>query len=217
MNVDFGIELAKVDSTDMDLLRGWRNNYNIWKFCRQSDLISDVEQDAWFRSQSADPSIRMYKIMRRVEGMKIAVGVCGLTSIDWLNRRAEFSLYVGPEHQRKGYGREGLKILLVHAFLNLGLEQVWGESFDQNPARIMFEELGFQKDGVRRSFYFKDGRFIDAHLYSILRQEWQTLQQPQSSASSPSPLSETPSPWDGASITSPESLRGERPHDSLVS
>lgn len=202
MKVDFGLELAPVDSSDLELLRGWRNDFSIMQWCRQSDLISDVEQEAWFRRQSTDPTIKMYKIARRVEGVRVPVGACGLTSVDMLNRRAEFSIYVGPEHQRKGYGVAGLGLLLVHAFLNLGLHQIYGETFDGNPGIAMYEALGFKKDGTRRAFYLKDGNMVDAHLYSILRQEWISRQQP-SSPSSPSPSSETSSPWDGPSMPSP--------------
>lgn len=120
----------------------------------------------------------MYLVKRRMEETTVPIGVCGLTSIDMEARKAEFSLYIGPEHQGKGYGSEALKLLLYHGFLNLGLNQIWGETFDKNPAAKMFEELGFKKDGTRRQFYMKSGKLIDCHLYSILRDEWVRSLQP---------------------------------------
>lgn len=199
MRVDFGLELAPLDSTEVEKIRAWRNNYAVWRWCRQSDVISDVEQQAWFERQSKDPTVKMYAVQTRVEGKRETVGVCGLTSIDWLNRRAEFSLYTAPEHHRKGFGREALKLLLLHGFANLGLEQIWGETFEGNHAAKMFEAIGFKKDGTRRRFYFKDGAFHDAHLYSILRDEWQTTLQSSSASSSPS----LPSPSDQGALSSP--------------
>ncbi len=182
MKVDFGLELAPICRRDLEMMRGWRNDHKIWKWARQNDLISDVDQEAWFNRQAADPRIKMYLIVRRVDGDKKPIGVCGLTDIDMLNRRAEFSLYVAVPFQRRGYGREALKILLAHGFMNLGLENIWGESFDGNPAMKIFDGLGFQREGVRRGFYLKDGVFVDAHLFAMRRQEWiQSL-----SASAPS-------------------------------
>jgi ribosomal-protein-alanine N-acetyltransferase len=95
------------------------------------------------------------------------LGVCGLTSMDLINRRAEFSLYIGPEFQGQGFGKNALKTLLAHGFRNYGLNRIWGESFEGNPAIAMFESLGFEPEGIRKEFYFKGGKFIDAYLFSI--------------------------------------------------
>jgi RimJ/RimL family protein N-acetyltransferase len=112
----------------------------------------------------------MYGVMRQGD----LVGVCGLTSIDLINQRAEFSLYIGPEYQGLGYGKAALLTLITHGFRVLNLNCIWGETFNKNPAAEMFEELGFKKEGTRRDFYFRDGRFINAHLYSLLRSEWKS-------------------------------------------
>lgn len=170
--MQIGISLAPINSSDLEKLRAWRNDYTIWQWCRQNDVISDVEHAAWFERQSKDPATRMYKIQRRLSSAVETIGACGFTSIDQLNRRAEFSLYIGPEFQRQGAGAQSLSVLLMHGFQNLGLNVIWGESFAGNPAIRMFEKLGFEAEGNRRDFYFRDGRFIDAHLFSIRRDEW---------------------------------------------
>lgn len=162
------VNLAPLDSCYNEQLRTWRNRPEIMRWCRQSDVISDVEQTAWFSRQSADPTIKMYAVM----GQPGIVGVAGLTSIDRLARRAEFSLYIGPEHHGEGYGRKALVALFTKGFRDLGLNLIWGESFDGNPAIRLFESLGMIREGTRRDFYFKDGRFIDAHLFSIRSTEW---------------------------------------------
>ncbi len=177
MKVDFGMELAPVCRRDLEMMRQWRNSHNIWRWCRQHDLISDVEQEAWFNRQAVDSRIRMYIINRRVEAEKVAVGVCGLTDVDMLNRRAEFSLYIGDAYQRQGYGKEAMKLLLTHGFMNLGLLQIWGESFDGNPAMAMFDGLGFKlflpalvfvqnrpRSCAKRSVIQKDNRWIEQKM-----------------------------------------------------
>ena len=169
------LELRALDRSHMDQARRWRNDWRVWAWTRQNDLISDWDQEKWFERQAADPTIKMYAVVSVANGTDRLVGVAGLTSLDWPNRRAEFSLYVGPEHQRAGFGRRALETLLAHAFGNLGLRQVWGETFDGNPAMKLFGELGFQVDGKRRGFYFKDGKFIDAYLISIMDDEWRAL------------------------------------------
>lgn len=156
----------------MDLARGWRNDYRVWRWCRQRNPISDFEQARWFDAQSKDPTIQMFKIMASGDGKSNAVGVCGFTSIDWPNRRAEFSLYVDARLQGQGFGRGALHCLLTQGFDNLGFHVIWGETFEGNPAEHLFAKMGFVKEGTRRDFYFKEGKFMDAHLYSIKETEW---------------------------------------------
>lgn len=169
------ITLDTIDRADLPLLRRWRNDYRIWAWTRQSDLLNESEHEAWFDAQARDRSIRMYKIRATTADASQVVGVCGLTSIDWRIGRAEFSLYLAPDLHGKGLGKTCLALLLTHGFENLGLNLIWGETFDGNPAARMFEKIGMTKEGTRREFYLKDGRLIDAHLYSITAREWHDL------------------------------------------
>lgn len=169
---DVQITLAPLDSTDLGLVRAWRNDRRIYQWCRQHTVISDAEQVRWFNRQSEDPSIQMFKVMLHTAEKTGPVGVCGLTSIDPVNRRAEFSLYVAPAAQGKGIGRGALSLLLDYAFDDRGLNVVWGETFEGNPAAFGFYKLGFRYEGTRRQYYFRGGRFIDADLVSITAEEW---------------------------------------------
>jgi RimJ/RimL family protein N-acetyltransferase len=147
----------------------WRNNYQIWKWCRQNDVLNIKNHVDWFEKITKDPTIKMYSIHSDTH---YCVGMCGLTDIDRINQRAEFSLYIGPEFQGSGFGASALKTLLAHGFLNQNLNVIWGETFEGNPAYDMFLKLGMKHEGTRRQFYFKEGKHIDAHLVSMTRQEY---------------------------------------------
>lgn len=162
------MKLKRVERENLPKLMAWRNSYGIMCFCRQHKPISSLDQDAWFIKQNNNPATNMFEIHK--DGN--LVGVCGLTDIDLLYRRAEFSIYIGPEFQGKGYSREALDLLFDYGFNTLNLNLIWGETFSNNHAQHLFEKIGMKKEGVRRQFYFKDGRYIDCILYSILRDEW---------------------------------------------
>lgn len=163
-----GVTLGPLELHHLSQCHDWRNDYRIWATCRQNDLIAYDDQLEWYEKQRKDPSIRMYAIW----AAETLVGVCGLTSLDPWNRRAEFSLYIGPEHQKRGYAKAALKTLFDHGFRTLGLNLIWGETFDGNPADKLFDELGMRVEGTRREFYFREGKFIDAHLYALLSRDW---------------------------------------------
>lgn len=165
----FGVKLGPLDSWMKEKIREWRNDPEIWHWCRQNDMISDFDQDRWFEAQSRDPTIRMYAI--HDDGATV-VGVCGLTSIDHVNRNAEFSLYIAPNYHGNKLGEKALKTLVAHGFRNLGLHHIFGETFQGNKAYKIFQDVGFRYSGTRRKFYFRDGRFINADLYDILSEEF---------------------------------------------
>jgi RimJ/RimL family protein N-acetyltransferase len=119
--------------------------------------------------QDRDPTVRMWSIVAKKGG---AAGVCGLTSIDQLNQHAEFSLYIEPNSHRGGLGKRALATMLSHGFYTMNLNLIWGEVFEGNPALLLFERMGFIPEGLRRDFYFREGKFIGAHLISMRREEW---------------------------------------------
>lgn len=165
----FGVSLRALYDDDAEKLRTWRNDDRIRQHCRQCGLLSERDQRRWMESQNDDKTIRMFGV---VDSHDILLGVCGLTSIDLINRRAEFSLYIAPFDHKKGYGRSALRTLCKFGFDELGLNLIWGESFETNGGMAMFRQIGFVKEGVRRKFYFKGGKFIDAHLFSLLKNEF---------------------------------------------
>lgn len=148
--------------------RKWRNYPEIYEWCRQHTLLSETEHRKWLERIETDNSIKMYGIHKNAQ----PVGVCGFTSINLINRSAEFSLYIGLPFQGHGFGREALHRLLEHGFNEFGFNRIWGETFDKNPAVKTFEKIGMKKEGTLRQSYFKNGKFIDSHIYSILASEF---------------------------------------------
>lgn len=166
----YGVRLERLDpNKDARVTFEWRNDPRVYRFCRQSEPLHWDRHMAWFGNQARDESLSMFRVMH---GDQI-VGVTGLTSIDRQNRRAEFSLYIDPDNHRRKLGRKALCTLLTHGFKTLGLRVIWGESFDFNaPASRLFQACGMALEGERRDFYFKEGRFVSANLYSMTGDEW---------------------------------------------
>lgn len=170
----YGVSLDVLDPREVERYRNWRNNYMVWRWCRQNKLITRDEQSLWFERQSKDPKIQMFEVWdtANLDHHNEARGVCGLTSIDLVNKNAEFSFYLAPECQGLGYSKPGLKTLFSYGFLELGLKSIWGETFEDNKAQHIFLSLGMMEEGRRRQFYFKNGKFTDAIMFSMLDTEF---------------------------------------------
>ena len=68
---------------------------------------------------------------------------------------------------------EVLRAVLHYAFDEIGLNRVQAEVFDGNAASVhVLTKCGMQFEGVARQKYYKNGRFIDAAQYAILRSDF---------------------------------------------
>jgi RimJ/RimL family protein N-acetyltransferase len=149
--------------------RAWRNSESVWRWCRQYTHLSEAEHQAWQARIATDPSIKMFGVYEQGR----PVGTCGLTSINRVNQTAEFSLYIAPGHQKRGLGKAALIKLLAHGFFDHNLNLIFGETFDGNPALKVFEAVGMTKEATLRERYYRDGRFIDVHIVSMLRSDYE--------------------------------------------
>ena len=167
------IELNFIDKDSGKKLHYMRNLPEVRSWCRQVKLIDDLQQEQWYESQSKRDDILMFSIKKEVgEIEKKLVGICGFTSIDMINRHAEFSLYIFPKFRLNGLAEKALKLLFKHGFYDLNLRQIWGETFENNPAYNLFKKLGMKDDGMRREFYYKNGEYLNAKMISIMKDEF---------------------------------------------
>ena len=166
IDLGYGVKLSTEIPAEARL---WRNNPEIRRWCRQTSLISKEQQESWLESIKRDPSIQMFGVQTPKGN---SVGVAGLTSISMTHRTAEFSLYIAPEFQKNGLGVLALRTLLGYGFNELGLNNIWGEVLDGNPALRIFEAVGFVNEGVHRATYYKDGKTWDSHRISMLKEEF---------------------------------------------
>lgn len=166
INTGHGITLAPLLEKQMGQMLVWRNDRRIWKWCRQNSVISEAQHVAWFRGLPTRSDVRMFSVIADNGDF---VGVAGLTSIDTVNSRAELSLIIAPSEQRKGIGEKAAKTLIDHAFKDLNLHLIWGEAFGDSPAHRLFEKLYFECGGERRDFYYREGGYVPAKLYSLLK------------------------------------------------
>lgn len=166
------IRLRAIEKEDLKQLRNWRNEPEIKKFTREYRELSMQNQLQWLDSLASDKNTIMFAVETKKGKL---VGCTGLTYIDWKNSRAEVSIYIGDKNYKgKGYGTDTLKTLIKYGFEELNLHLLFGEIFEYNKANIgLFEKCGFKKDGVLRHRLYRDRKYWNSIIYSILDKEWQ--------------------------------------------
>ena len=103
------------------------------------------------------------------------VGFVRLYDIIWTHGSALVAISVpDAREQGKGFGRDGLGLLLRYAFHELGLHRLWLDVFGYNERAIhLYAEAGFREEGRLREHLQRDGRRWDVVLMGLLRAEWE--------------------------------------------
>jgi len=101
----------------------------------------------------------------------LLIGVVGITVVKQHNR-GELGYWFGKPYWGKGYATEAAMALVRYAFDEMGLNKVTSRHFLHNPAsgRVL-EKAGLKHEGVLRQEYLKDGVFMDAAVFGLLRQD----------------------------------------------
>ncbi len=142
--------------------------------------ISAIRQD-WQVLQNLS-EVHLYpepmpdSVVFRIEEGERLVGEAALKTIKWFNHKAEISIFIIPDCQRKGIGKAALTHLMEFAFHTMNLYRLEAEVVDYNePAKKLFEKLGFVVEGRLRSAKFFQGKYYDIIRYGILREEFKEV------------------------------------------
>lgn len=106
---------------------------------------------------------------------KTHIGNISLQNIHYIDRSAEIAFLMGEkEYWGKGYATEAARLLINHAFDQLGLQRIYfGTSENNIGMQKIGEKLNFKREGVRRKAIYKNGAFFDIYEYGLLREEWE--------------------------------------------
>lgn len=166
--------LRELERKDLQIINKWRNDYELISLLgapyRYINLAVD---EKWFDSYMANRhnSVRCAIVRKEEDAI---LGLVSLVSVDYMNQSAEFHIMIGSKEERgKGIGRFAVTEMLNHAFNNMNLHRIELSVLDSNKiAQHLYEKVGFVREGTKRKARFKNGQFVDVHLYSILREDY---------------------------------------------
>ena len=167
------VRLRSLETDDLPILKNWRNKLLIRKSTREYKLLNMINQKNWFQSihQNNPPKEIMFGIMNKKNNL---IGVTGLTYIDWKNRNAEISIYLSKVGwQKTKEARDTIKLILKYGFGELNLHRLWVEIFSTMSENIqLFSKMKFVSEGKFRQKLWRNGKWWDSVIYSILSDEF---------------------------------------------
>lgn len=100
------------------------------------------------------------------------IGTCGFHSIELEHQKAEIGYELHPDYWGRGIMTEIIQKIVEYGFNNMDLNRI--EAF-YNPlnhaSRRVLEKNGFQYEGTLRERFLVNGKFVDAAIAAILKEE----------------------------------------------
>lgn len=174
------LEKMSVKQPELDLIAEWRNQSLIC--LRTPDLTAKGwSQEQWVKSFThAEKYYFIYETHNYPEDSRFwqLIGYCGLDKIDPINRTAEMGLLINPQQQKGGYGTKAVRELLKLAFVNFNLNCVFIEVIHSTNNWDFWLKQGFVYEGTLRARHYKNGRYCESRVGSILKSDWEKTKTP---------------------------------------
>lgn len=106
------------------------------------------------------------------------IGLTLLKGINLIHRKAEFAIYIGDIDERgKGYSFEATMKTISFGFEKLGLNRIDLKVLEENkPAINLYKKCGYKKEGTLRQSVFKNNKFKNEIVMSILSKDFKLLE-----------------------------------------
>jgi RimJ/RimL family protein N-acetyltransferase len=168
------IYLRPGEPSDIPLFVRWFNDRRTTRTLIFLGPMGTFAEEAWFTQMSEHHGKdRWFFVVCRLEDDR-PVGSIDLHEVNYRNGSASLGIVIGdPTDTGQGYGSDALRTLVTFGFDQLRLERVELTVYDYNePARRLYERVGFVHEGTSRRALYSEGAFHDVHRMSVLREEW---------------------------------------------
>ncbi len=170
------VRLRATEPTDLPNMIRWMNDPDVIENLLIYTPLSSVEEQNWFDTMMKAPKEEHVYIIEIFRERQMDSGrVNRFPCVDWKNRSAEIGISIGEKkYWNRGFGRDTMRLMLRHAFNDLNLNRVYLYVFETNErAKKAYLATGFVEEGRLRQDIYKNGRYIDTFIMSVLRSEWQ--------------------------------------------
>ena len=164
------VGLRAVEKGDLSQLLEWRNQPEFRQYFREFRELNQSNQEEWFQTRVLqDAHTIMFSIVKVKTGELL--GASGLCYIDWVNRSADFSLYIGKDglYIDDIYAVEAAELMIIYGRDELNLHRFWTELYDIDTKKHrMFEKLGFKLEGRHKETHWTGGEWHDSLFYGLV-------------------------------------------------
>jgi len=168
------IRLRALTLSDIEKTLAWHNQEDISDLYAGHPFPINIEMERKWYEKILTSNIPLTVFGIEQIQSKNLIGITILKDINLINRTSEFAIYIGEKEQRgKGLSKEATNQTLSFGFYKLGLNRIYLKVLEENESAIkLYNSIGFIKEGVLRNSIFKNNKFKNELVMSILKDEF---------------------------------------------
>lgn len=171
------ISLVLPRKENINLYLKWVNTPEVRRLGRSA--LPTIKEDIEKRFEEQDKKIKdsiYFEIYHKKD--KKPIGDCGFNKINWIDRRTDIGLGIGePNYWNQGIATEAVELLLKYGFEQLDLYKITADIFSPNISSwSCAEKAGMKREAKLSRHTYIDGKYVDAFIYSIFKEDWINLQ-----------------------------------------
>ena len=147
------------------------NNKMIWKYLMDYFPYPYTFDDAcnWVKiNQGMEKSTNFAMVF---DGEVVgSIGI--IPGNDVHKKSAAVGYWLGQEYWNQGITSLAINWMVEYTFKEFDFNRIWASVFSNNPASMrVLQKAGFKNEAVFEKSIFKDGEFLNEHVFSILKQK----------------------------------------------
>ena len=151
----------------------WLNDSDVTKYQNKGIFYNTRDmQREYFQKMMNSKNDVLFAIIDRETNTHI--GCVGLHDIDWVHRSANLGIIIGEKYfWGKGYGKKVWNMITYYGLFVLNLHRIYADIIEENISSIKSaKSSGFKEEGVIRDKYYKNAKYHNAVILSVLREEF---------------------------------------------
>lgn len=173
---DNRVYLRALEPEDYKVSVMWRQDPEIWNMLAGTRyFVSEAYEKKWV--EDTIYNTKDIKLAVCLVENNLYIGNVYATDFNMINRTCTTHVLIGNKrYWRNGYACEAYSLLLDFIFNERGINRAQAKVLNDNIASLkMHEKCGYKIDGVLREAVFKNGRYKNLVIMSILQAEYKTI------------------------------------------
>ena len=160
-----------LDKEDLDFITKLRTSNHVQENVGSFIFTNSLLQENWLEKISQS-NYEKYLVFELLNEDKIyqKIGMIRLTNIDFVNRNMCVGGDICEEYINQGHGKNMYNLIFKLGFEIWGMNRLWLLVLENNNRAIsLYKKLGFIQEGVQRQAIYKNSKYFDYLMMSILK------------------------------------------------
>lgn len=160
------ITLRLADSSDIETIIEWENDYDNWFVSGTTEPYSRDQIKNFIENDNDIFAANQCRFMLMLKSDRI--GCIDLFDYKPRHGRVGVGVLVDRKYRGKGFAKEAIHLLITFCEQKLKTQMLYADVLSDNTSSIhLFKSVGFKEVGIRKNWAKHDGEYLNQHMFQL--------------------------------------------------